>query len=485
MKVRIIVALSCLSLLAGIFFSCEEDIDVNPAVVTEDVIFASGERFRISGRIITNQRINALDHGFVIADNPSFNQSLTISLGERQDPGRFIGEITGLNIDTQYFVKAFVDLGGETLSGNVLEVQTLSPAAFSIQPNNGPTGSVVTIQGKNFTRDTEVFFGAVKAEVIDINFESILRVRVPAIGAEPVVPIRIINQGRETVLEERFSFRIGKFTLIAPFPSAVRVFDGIALQEGNTFYFGKGTDRGQNINSNFWRFQVGEANWSPVDFPLESFWRGFVSGSFIGGGFDAIVNPQSRSDFYQLQNGTFLKQNDLPFNVTDAVAFELNGFLYLAGGSLGMEIRKYLPVEGTWESVGSIPFTIERTMLHFSHGNRQYFVNPENNEIHAFNASTEDWSFVSAFPGNLGNGRGVAIAIGDKAYLGIGNRSPQMWELDLNNGNWLRKNDFPGSTTSRTEGVFLWEEKIYFVRSAEVQIFGEPSEFWVFEPDSF
>lgn len=485
MKLRFSVVLSCLILCGILFFSCEEDFDFNPAVVTEDVIFASGERLRISGRIITNQRIDAIDHGFIVADNPSFNQSVTVSLGERQEPGRFIGEVSGLNIDTKYYVKAFVDLSAEVLEGNTIEVQTLTPSAFNFTPNNGPEGLVISVSGKNFTTDTEVFFGAVKGEVIGIDFESVLRVRVPPIGNEPVVDIKVINQGREITLNGQFSYRIGKYTKIANFPSAIRVFDGISLQEGSTFYFGKGSDRGQALNSNFWRYQVGNTNWELFDFPVGDFWRSFSSKSYFGGGFNSIISPQSRRDFFQLDNGVFIPLEDLPFSVADAAAFELQGNLYVAGGTLGEVIYRYSPNDTTWEIEGNTPFPVDYTLLNFSYGSRQYFINPENSEVHAFDAVTGEWQFVTVYPGTLGNGRGVAVAIGDKAIIGLGNRSLQMWELDLNNNNWIRKNDFPGSATERTEATFLWDGKIYFTRSAEVQIFGVPGEFWVFDPSGF
>ena len=485
MKIRFSVVFSCLFLCGILSFSCEEDFDFKPAVVTEDVIFASGEKLRISGRIITNQRIEAIDHGFLVADNPSFNQSLKISLGERQNPGRFLGEITGLNIDTRYYVRAFVDLSTELLEGNTIEVQTLIPSAFDFTPNNGPDGSVVSISGKNFTADTEVFFGTVKAEVIDIDFESVLRVRVPPIAFEPMVNIRVINQGREIIFNEKFSYRIGEYIKVSNFPFAGRVFDGISLQEGNTFYFGKGSDRGQAVNPNFWRFQIGNTNWEAFDFPVGDFWRAFSSTSYFGGGFNRLVAPEPRREFFRLENGALFQLENLPFNVVDAAAFELQGKLYLAGGALGQEIRKYSPEDASWVISGSTPFFIDYTFLNFSYGSRQYFINQENGEMYAFDAITEEWGFISVYPSSLGNGRGVAVTVGDKAYVGLGNRSAQMWEFDLVSNNWIRKNDFPGSLTERTEASFLWEGKIYFVRSAEVQVFGVPAEFWVFDPFSF
>lgn len=485
MKLRFIVVICGVLLLGSLLFSCEEDIDFNPALVTEDVIFASGERLRISGRIITNQRINAIDHGFLVAENPSFGQSQSISLGERQDPGRFIGEIDGLNIGTKYYVQAFADLDGEMLLGNVLEIETLIPEAFQLSPNNGPAGSIVTISGKNFTSGTEVFFGAQKADVVNIDFESIMQVRVPEIGDEPVVNIRILTQDQELTLGQNFTYQIGIYTKISDLPSPVRVFDGVSLQEGSTFYFGKGSDRGQGLNSSMWRYQIGQNNWQVTDFPLENLWRAFSSQNYVGGGFRTIIAPQPNSEIYRLENGNFNKLPDLPFNVSDGMAFELGGRFYVAGGSLGTMVYKFTPGSNSWEMIGNAPFSLDYTLLNFSYGNRHYVINPDDSQLHAFNSQTETWELIASYPGSLGNGRGIAVAIGNKAYIGAGNRSNQMWEFDLIQRTWLRKNDFSGSPNARTEAVFLWDEKIYFIRSAEVQVLGVPSEFWLFEPDGF
>ncbi|EKB50032.1 IPT/TIG domain-containing protein [Cecembia lonarensis] len=486
MKVRIVVALSCLSLLAGIFFSCEEDLDFNPAIVTEDVIFASAERFRISGRIITNQRIDASDHGFQIADNPQFNQPIIVSLGERENPGRFLGEVDGLNLNTNYYIKAYIEIGGQSLFGNTIEASTLSPAILSFTPQTAPAGDIVTINGKNFTSDTEVFFGDLKADVIDISFESSIRVRVPSGGDIPTVSIRVVNQNLEIVSETSFRYILGRYTLIAEFPSTVRVFDGISLQEGDVFYLGKGSNTGQSLNEKMWRYQVGDVNWQEIDLLEENKWNAFSSSRYFGGGFLGVnVSSPNTRTFFRLQNGIITQLADLPFNVSDAVAFEISGKLYLAGGSLGNVIRKYDPTTGNWSTAGNTPFLVSSSTLSFTFENKQYFVNPEDSQILAYNPVLENWEGITLFPGTLGAGKGVATVVGNKAYLGLGTGTAQLWEYDFNNGIWTPKINFNGISLARTEGVYVHDGKIYFVRSPQGQFPGIRSEFWVFDPDRF
>jgi len=112
--------LSLLIFIFGIFSSCEEVEDFTTSLATEDVLYLSGERVRLLGRILTTQAVNATDHGFYIATNESFTQPLIISLGQRTNPGRFIGETSGLQVDQRYFVKSFLALEGEMLFGNII-----------------------------------------------------------------------------------------------------------------------------------------------------------------------------------------------------------------------------------------------------------------------------------------------------------------------------------------------------------------------------
>ena len=486
---RIIGVISTCVLLFGVFSSCEENIDISPSIITEDVLFVSGERLRISGRIITTQNIDASDHGFYISENESFNQPEIISLGERVNPGRFIGEISSLVIDRKYFVKAFVTIQDEILFGNVAEVETLVPFVFNFSPNNGPEGTIVTIVGQNQTSDTQVFFGDVRGTVVDISFESILQVRVPPISNQLTVNIRVINQDREQTLDGLFEYTTGKYTKLADFPSDIRIFDGIFLQENDVFYVGMGTDRGQAMNNKMWRYKVGEPNWQEIPIPSRSLWRAFSGQKFYGGGSLGPLNDTQVLDFYQLNNDQFKALNNLPFVKSRALAFEIAGKLYVVGGIsaqvLSKEVYEYNVTSGVWRRLGDAPFDINETVLNFSYGNKQFFIEPLSKELWYFDPSSDTWGSESVFPGDLGNGTGVGVVIGDRAYLGLGNRSDQMWELNMTNLNWAEKNKFTGSTVVRNSGVFVHGGLIYMLRSAEVQIQDVRSEFWVFDPKGF
>jgi hypothetical protein len=75
-----------------IFCSCEEEVDVSPSLVTEDILYVSGERVRLLARIITTENINASDHGFHIADNEAFSNPIIVSLGKENDLDGLLGK---------------------------------------------------------------------------------------------------------------------------------------------------------------------------------------------------------------------------------------------------------------------------------------------------------------------------------------------------------------------------------------------------------
>jgi hypothetical protein len=470
----------------GVGTACEDETVVVPVLVTEEIIYNSGERLRFLGRIITTQNINADDHGFYVSENENFTQPIVISLGQRENPGRFIGETSGLAIQKSYFIKAFIDVGGQIQFGNVLTTQTLSPEALDLQPNNGKAGLIINIFGKNFTSDTKVFFGNTPATVLGIDFESRIRVRVPPAQGVRAVPVRIVSQGKELVLARPFEYTTGTYVKIGNFPFADRFFDNIQLQEGGTFYVGLGTLRAQAFNRTIWKYEVGNGQWTEVPFAGNPLWMSFSSDRYFGSGASELGRaPYVLSrDFWMLNSGRFQKLPDLPFEVANASSFELNGNLYVVGGITGFtfETYKYTPATGQWARILNAPFSINKSYTRFTYKNKAYFINPENRQVFAFDAIAESWNLVTTFPASYGNGGGFGVVIGDRAYIGLENRTDQIWELDLPTLNWAQKNDFTGTLNSRNAGVFAHNGLIYILRSGEILNTG-PMELYLFDPN--
>ncbi len=485
MNISKIGLISVLVFMIGIFTSCEEENATPTSIITEDVIYLSGERLRLLGRIITTQNVNAEDHGFYISENELFNQPLIISLGERINPGRFIGEIDGLNIEREYFTKSFIEVNGEIQFGNTIEIKTLSPEIEGFSPINGPPGTVITLTGKNFTSDTRILFGDRPAQIISIDFESRITARVPQSATEILETITVIIQDRTFTLPRKFEYTTGKFTRLANPPSNIRLIDNIYFKDNDNFYAGLGSLGNLILNPNIWRYNLNTEIWDEVNYPGIPLWLAFATNNYLGGG--AIAETLSpfplNFGFWKIQNGNFEKLPDSPFGTLNPVSFELGDNLYLAGGTLGPQVYKYSKQTGNWSRINNLPFLTDKTMMNFSYGNSHYITNPINKEIYAFDPDSETWSFFANYPGDLVTGSGIGVNIGDRVYLGLNNRSIQFWELNMSTRTWAKKNDFIGIPSARNVGIFEKDGNIYLLRrldqSSAVQI-----EFWKIEPNS-
>jgi hypothetical protein len=477
---------SLLFLISAFFSSCEEESQVTTSLITEEVIYLSGERARVLGRIITNQNVKANDHGFYISENEAFSQPIIVSLGERVSPGRFIGETSGLDIQKRYFVKSFLSLPEGIKFGNILQITTLSPDAFGFSPQNGPSGTTVVIKGKNFTSDTKVFFGDRQAQILKIDFESSITAIVPPSGNVILESVKVVVQDKEILLVDKFEYTTGKFTQLSNFPTGLKLFDNIYFQDGDEFFAGLGANNGQSVNPQVWKYSILTKNWTEVGFPGSALWKAFSGGKYFGGGALVISqNAQSAPtrDFWKYENNGFVKLPELSFTATDAVSFELNGKLFVMGGAagLGTDAYRYTISTAQWQKIGNVPFAVNRNVLKFQHGNKQYLVNPVSKEIYSIDGNSELWSFYGIYPGDINSGSAFGVTIGDRVITGMANRSQEIWELNLLSGVWIRKNSFPGNPIARNAGIFVHDNLIYILRSGEVQVPG-PMEFWVLDP---
>lgn len=480
-----------LFVLLGLFSACQEEVDFEPSLLTEEVLYLSGERVRLLGRVITNQNIEASDHGFQVSESEQFSQPIVISLGERTGPGRFIGETGGLKAGTRYYARTYLKTGSGEMFGNAITLESLVPAVLDMAPNNGKSGIEVSISGRNFTSDTEVFFGPNRGQVLGIDFESNIRVIVPAPTVSPVVQVRVVSQGREMVLPQPFEYTTGKFSTIGLFPDGLRLFENVALQEGRDFYVGLGNltqGLAQNLNNRFWKYDFGSSTWNEVSFPGGNHFRAFSTGKYFGGGLLSFsLNPSSATlDFWKLENGAFVKLRDLPRPAYLAAAFETADAVFVLGGGFDAEkeVLKYSKSTDTWTRINDAPISINLNVMNFHYQGKQYFIDPASKGLYEFNPSNESWDVVSVYPGVLTNLRGFGLTIGDFAYVGLENRSEKIWELDLRTMNWVAKNDFPGLSQGQNVGAFQDSGSIYILRNGEIQVSG-PMQFWVFDPKGF
>ena len=157
---------SCIFFLLLGIGACTEQEDTPILVSTDDLLFVGGVTVRISGRLLTNREFLATDHGFLFSTESSFSGAQTLSLGQKNGPGRFIGESSGFKIGQAYFAKAYAEVDGQRIEGAVVDLKTLTPSVTNFSPIYAAAGKEMIIEGRNFPQGTKVFFGGQEAQVV-------------------------------------------------------------------------------------------------------------------------------------------------------------------------------------------------------------------------------------------------------------------------------------------------------------------------------
>lgn len=483
---RKFLSLGILSMLL-LGWACTEDDAESIILVTEEVLYTSGEQVRLLGRLVASQPIKASDHGFYLSLDESFSVPIIISLGSKEGAGRFIGETAGLDIGSRYFAKSFMDIGNGLEFGNVLELETLNPGLESFFPTFGSAAETATILGRNFTKDTRVFFDDVEAEVLKIEFESRLTVKIPPPSSSDRVFIKVIVQEQSLSFDTPFEYQTGKYELIGAFPEQIKLYENVSFQNGSGFYVGLGTVSKNRFYEGFQRYNPATSAWEKIDWPGTSRFNAFATSNYIGGGIAQLGrDPYTMNyEFWKVTSNGFQKLGDLPFESRESVAFELNQELFVLGSKEGdsLAVRKYSPTTKQWISLSSSPVVFGATNPHFEYEGKAYLVDKEAT-VWMYNPPTDSWSTVSVFPGSLGQGYGIAQVIGNKAYVGLYRRVTDLWELDLTTMNWTSKNSIPGIPQSFTVGSFVSGGSLYLMRVPDIALAGSyPMEFYKFDPN--
>ncbi len=475
-----------------IFTSCNEEDFSDTLVVTEDVIYVSAEKVRVTGRVLSiGKPID--DHGFFIAGDETFSSPVIVSLGPKSTPGRFIGETSDLVLQSDYVFKSFVYSGGETIFGSVKSFQTLSPAIVDFSPKTGTKGQKIIIRGSNLTHDTKVFFGENEAEVIEIRFESELTVKLPEIGDSFKVPVKLVVQGQTIQSPHMFEYIFGSWQSEGFFINDLQLAETMYFMDGDQFIFGLGRDTHFQLNEKIWKLDLTSWTWSELSYPGPPTRSPFFSNGFWGTG-ASIVRGNTftlNNAFWKYSSGEFQQKTNLPFQMYKSVSFEIDGVLYVAGGYHtdaipATTIYKYNETSDQWTIQGELPFglNIISDYPHFVFENIPYFIT-EDQHVRRYDTAADTWDIISEFPSDV-NISGISVVLGDKIYIGLFENSPKIWEFDLKANIWKSKSSFTGISRDYNAGFFTYDNKVYVLRSTSFgQFFEDPRmELWSFVPNA-
>ncbi len=252
---------------------------------------------------------------------------------------------------------------------------------------------------------------------------------------------------------------------------------------------------------NYWQQEPivfeGEIRTAPISF-------GMGNQAFIGTGFKTSnsVENNNLKDFwrYSTRTESWDLLNSVPQNFegrSNATVFTIDNSAYIGLGiqTLGTALRpsyrslddfwKYTPSQDSWERVAPYPGQGTRAQVAVTIGNKAYVGlggvfgggSPTSltGELFEYNASNNTWTAKASFPGKLRSG-GVAFAIGNKIYFGMGASRIDgisvgdgfeylfdFYEFDVEANSWRQLSDVPIQLRRAYAGGFAVGGKGYVV----------------------
>lgn len=475
-------------LLLGVVLSaCEQNnLKVDPVVVTEDLLFISGGAARVSGRLVATEAQPVSEHGFLISTSETFSDPITISLGERTIPGRFIGEANDLRVGQTYFWKPFTIIEGNTLEGEPAQFTTLNPQINFISPTISSAGQFILIDGRNFTPDTEVFIDGRQAAVVDIEKESIIKAIIPPIGDNIFTEVRVTVQDVDLIAEQQFEYVIGKWDFQDNFITDKAYSENLSIVDGDKFLFGLGAEFSTS-NPTIWELDIPSFTWSETSFDKGIARAPFYGPTFFGSG-EIVPRDGSQTDaFYIYEGGEFQPRNPLPFKLHKGIAAVVNGELYVYGGFRengfpNFDVWKYNSAGDSWEINSGLPAEVNSDNPNFVHGDNVYFITIDQ-LVYRYDPVSGSLENISFYPSNfLDNGKGISEVIGDKAYIGIFGQNRTLWEYNITENSWKKKTGFAGGAFTRTVSSFVYNDIIYVLKNPESNSTAGMA-IWTFKPE--
>jgi hypothetical protein len=470
--------------------SCEEEnLGADPVVIPEQILFVGGEQVRLAGRLVANQNQPVSEHGFSISTDPSFSSPITISLGVRESPGRFIGETAGLTSGQLYYWKPFTIISGQLIEGETGEFTTLLPEITSFSPLISLSGQFITITGRNFTSDSKVFFDDIEAQVTKIEKETTIQAIIPTLVNSKFAKIKVISQDKVLEAEDSFEYVIGKWEFLDNFFTPYVYSESISFTDGDEFLFGLGYEN-LDPNGKIWSLNIPAWDWTETSYDKGVLFSAFNGSSFIGGGAIQIRFSEFSDKFFVYENGEFIEKNTLPFLLYKSVSFKIDGEIYVTGGfdpndNPNYSVFKYIEAEDRWESVSINEIHITSDFPYFAHQSFGYFITPDQ-VMYRFDPDDLSVNPISFYPSNaVENGYGISEVMGNKVYIGLFKQTRLMWEYDISNNSWKQKTGFSGGTFTETALASFSYDNIIYVFQNPKNNQQDGVNIWTFKPDEF
>ncbi|MEO1260057.1 MAG: kelch repeat-containing protein [Bacteroidota bacterium] len=460
-------------LVAALLFSCVEDtVSTDVSVYTEEVVFASGQRAIMTGRLLAEAAVGVQDHGFQIDTEESFPSPIIVSLGEKDVPGRFVGQTEALNIEVSYYCRAFIQTKGELKTGNIIPFSTLTPFAVDFEPKEGKQNNQVTIEGRNLTDDTRILWNGNEITPNSIVAETFAEINVPAIADDPVIDLAILSQGSTSALNDPFEYIIGEWTEVGQLDDIIKNTRHVFFEDGEEFIYGLGLAQ-SNLTSAVQILNKNTLQRTTIALPGQAVEGAFYHEGFVGSGsmtrvFNEMMPIDLSGEFFKYENQSFTKLADVPKRLYLAVGLVADEKLYLYGGETEDRQRNFASyiydiATDTWTLGFESPFSPLSAYPFFHLAGFNYFV-LEDGTTWRHDYTNNNWEQMADFPTDVKE-YGVSLILDGHAYVGMQDTNRRIYVYRPETNSWRSKNSLPDNNPFNTLGGWINNGEIFIVRN--------------------
>jgi N-acetylneuraminic acid mutarotase len=469
--------------------SCSEQNEfVYPLIQTGEVtdIDITGAVFHAS--ITDLGKGNILEYGFVwgLTGIPDLKSS-KIGLNGPVENGILNLKISSdLLPDTIYYVRAFARNETYTTYGKVVTFRStgsLAPEILDFNPKEGAEGTLVTINGKNFSggiSGNKVKFGKATAIVAEASFDK-LTVSLPS-DLKVSGRVNIFVETANKIARSGSTFNLLGCNILNISPGSLIGGDIIRVKTENL---------SSDLLSN--SLKIGDKESELAGISDDTLFA-YVPYNVKSGNNEVSLSVNGKtcysSDSLLIRNPWVAVTTDMSVGQWGYTGFSIadNGYIVI-----GSQLWKLSPGNYNWIRCAELPgesrdntvgFSIQgKGYVCFGVGNGIFY-----NYLYEYDPIENAWSKKTNFPGP-GRLNSVAIVIGGKAYLGLGqgadfsNVLRDFWEYDQGNDKWTRITDYPSEWGNETVG-FALDNKAYIGLGTGDQIYPSERDFWEFDPPS-
>ena len=456
-----------------LLIGCEKDrqdpVEL-PTLITISISSITSNNAKSGGNITNDGGSDITSRGIVWATspNPTAEQNIGLTM-DGAGPGLFQSNITNLQSNTTYFVRAYATNSAGLVYGNEQQFTT-----------EGTAPTVTTSQVTNITQNSATSGG----NVTDDGGASVTARGV--VWSTSQIPSIEGNLGSTSDGAGTGSFSSNLGGLIANTTYYVRAYATTS----------NGTGYGESIEFNTHQIQAWSQK-SNFGGTARTFATGFsiANKGFIGTGLD----NNFRKDFWEFDpvNNTWTQKTNFGGSARFvAVSFSSSIYGYIGSGSQpspvdSKEFWEYNYQNNSWAQKASYPGDALGIAVGFSIGDKGYIgtgsagpTNPYLNDFWEYDRISNTWTRKADFPGLPRQGA-VGFNIGSKGYVGTGigeyGIMKDFWEYNPMNDTWTQKADFGG--TARYNAVaFVINEKAYVGTGREISSAAR-KDIWEYDPN--